>query len=528
MDTPTNQNNNVLKPNEPIKPTTSTPVEPQKPIQVAMPTPPLPPKPEPPKLPPTPTNPLENLPKSPLPNMTLPPAPASPPPPSSPPAEMKRSPFRFLIPVLGIVLVGLIAAFAVSRLLGSRDAGDQPDSGTAGSGATITYWGLWEPPAIMEEVISQFEAANPGITVEYQQQSIQDYRERLQNALNDDSGPDVFRFHVTWRPLLSDVLEAVPASVLTETDFENQQYQVVKDWLRSGNDYVGIPLMYEGLGLYYNRQVFEAAGKTPPKTWEELRRTALELTVKNKEGVIQRSGVALGTTSNVDNWSDILGVMLLQNGANPANPTNQLGQDALTFYTLFNTADKVWDDSMPTSTIAFATEKTAMMIAPSWRAHEVRAMNPNLSFAVAELPQLPDTQVGWASIWADGVAAKSNRATKEASWKFLSYLNQKETLRSWYALASKQRLFGEIFARKDMADQLSTDPFVGAYIKQAPYAESWYLSSRTFDNGPNDKIIKYYEDAVNAVLRGESADQALSTTQEGVSQIINQYRLPKN
>lgn len=155
-------------------------------------------------------------------------------------------------------------------------------------------------------------------------------------------------------------------------------------------------------------------------------------------------------------------------------------------------------------------------------------MNPNLSFAIAELPQLPNTQIGWASVWSDGVASGANPTTKEAAWKFLTYLNQKETLRSWYASASKQRLFGEIFARKDMADQLSTDPFVSAYLKQAGNAKTWYLNSQTYDNGPNDKIIKYYEDAVNAVIKGESAKQALATAQAGVAQVISQYKLPTN
>jgi multiple sugar transport system substrate-binding protein len=472
-----------------------------------------------------PVNPLENLKSSPLPQVNLPPAP-TPTPVSSPPVELKRSPFRFLIPILAIVIVGLIASLVISRMLGQKETSEGGSGNADGENVTLTYWGLWEPPVIMEEIIKAFETANPGIDVVYQQQSIKDYRERLQNGLNQGNGPDVFRFHATWSGLLEDVLDPVPEQILTETDFENQQYPVAKEWLRAGNTYVGIPLMYEGLGLFYNKQVLEVAGKTPPKTWEELRRLALELTVKNKDGLIQRSGVALGTTSNVDNWSDILGVMLLQNGANPANPTTQLAEDAVVFYTIFRNTDKVWDESMPTSTIAFATEKTVMMIAPSWRAHEVRAMNPNLEFAIAELPQLPDTQVGWASIWADGVSAKSSRAEKEAAWKFLSYLSQKETLRNWYAQASKQRLFGEIFARKDMAEQLATDPFVAAYIEQAPYAKSWYLNSRTYDNGPNDKIIKYYEDAINAVLKGETATRALATTRDGVTQIVNQYRLP--
>ena len=548
--TPNNQNEVIPKPS----PLPAPPKNPLENLPKATTPPPTPTEPIPvtaipknpletivkPATPTTPKNPLENLPKppepikvppsnpsSPLPTMVLPPAPEQPAvPSSSPPAEMKKSPFRFLIPILGVVIVALLVAFVASKFIKPKSSNQTSNGGAANSAVvTVTYWGLWEPPIIMENIIHQFEAANPGIKINYEQQSIKDYRERLQNALASGNGPDMFRFHFTWTSLLGNALTPVPQNVLTETDFENQQYPVAKKWLQSGNNYMGIPLMYEGLGLYYNKQVFEAAGKTPPKTWEELRRTAIELTVKNKEGLIQRSGVALGTTSNVDNWSDILGVMMLQNGADPANPTTQLAQDALTFYTIFNTTDKVWDDSMPTSTVAFATEKAAMMIGPSWRAHDIRAMNPNLQFGIADLPQLPDTQVGWASIWADGVSAKSSKTAQEAAWKFLNYLNQKETLREWYAQASKQRLFGEIFARKDMAEQLSTDPYVAAYLDEAPYSKTWYLNSQTFDNGPNDKIINYYKDAVNAVLKGETAQKALNTAADGVSQIIKQYRL---
>lgn len=544
MDTSPDQKNSPTTAAEPMKPgvpDVGGEVKPQSPIPPVTPSNPLEnlPKidstPKAPEVNPVTSSPQDSLehlskpatPESPLPTMVLPPAPtpdggAS----STPPAEVKKSPFRFLIPLLGVIVLVLIVAFVASRFIKPEQAGKNVNEAAGASNEVVVrYWGLWEPPVIMEDIINQFEAANPGIKIRYEQQSIKDYRERLQNALTNGSGPDMFRFHFTWTSLLGNALAPVPQTVLTETDFENQQYPVAKRWLQSGKNYMGVPLMYEGLGLYYNKQVLEAAGKTPPKTWEELRRMAIELTVKNKDGLIQRAGVALGTTSNVDHWSDILGVMLLQNGADPAHPTTQLAQDALTFYTIFSTTDKVWDDSMPTSTIAFATEKAAMMIAPSWRAHEVRTMNPNLQFGIAELPQLPDTHIGWASIWADGVSSKSSRAVQDAAWKFLTFLSQKETLRGWYAAASKQRLFGEIFPRKDMAEQLSTDPFVAAYLSQASYAKTWYLNSQTFDNGPNDKIIKYYEDAVNSVLKGDTAAKALTTAQAGISQIMNQYRL---
>jgi len=36
-------------------------------------------------------------------------------------------------------------------------------------------------------------------------------------------------------------------------------------------------------------------------------------------------------------------------------------------------------------------------------------------------------------------------------------------------------------------------------------------------------MIKYFEDAVNKMLKGESAAKALETTSQGVAQILNQY-----
>ena len=72
-------------------------------------------------------------------------------------------------------------------------------------------------------------------------------------------------------------------------------------------------------------------------------------------------------------------------------------------------------------------------------------------------------------------------------------------------------------------DTLKNDPMVGAYITQAPNAKSFYMASRTFDNGINDKIIKYYEDAINTINQGEEPSKVLPTTAQGVQQVLSQY-----
>jgi len=98
-------------------------------------------------------------------------------------------------------------------------------------------------------------------------------------------------------------------------------------------------------------------------------------------------------------------------------------------------------------------------------------------------------------------------------------------LPKFYTEASKIRLFGEPYSRKDMVEMLKTDQMVSPFVTQAETATSWYLSSRTFDNGLNDKNIKYLEDAVNNILKGEEPLRALQTTEKGFNQVLSQYGL---
>ncbi|OGY15798.1 MAG: hypothetical protein A2784_01605 [Candidatus Chisholmbacteria bacterium RIFCSPHIGHO2_01_FULL_48_12] len=469
---------------------------------------------------PTPEIPLpETLirPTSPLPPPTPTSVPA-PPPSMTPPQTAQASRFKRLLPfAIGFAALSLIGLsfykFLLPRLAPSKKVATPP--------ATITYWGLWEPQPVLASLINQFQTQNPNIIVNYVQQSHKDYRERLQSALARNQGPDIFRFHATWIPMLKDELASLPATITDQSQF----FPAAKKDLVKGNNLIGVPLMFEGLSLYYNQDIFTAAAATPPTTWEDLRKTALELTVKDDTGKIQTAGVALGNTDNVDHWPDILALMLLQNGADPANPTNKLAEDALTFYTIFNLQDKVWDSTLPRSTQAFATGKVAMYFAPSWRAHDLKAINPQLKFATVPVPQLPNTSITWASYWAEGVSAKSNH--KDAAIKFLEFLAQKNNLVELYTQASQVRAFGEIYPRQDLAETIKSDPIVGSFVTQAKTAQSWYLASLTHDNGLNDRIIKYYQDAVNAVNQGTPITQSLATAAQGITQVLSQYGLAR-
>lgn len=446
--------------------------------------------------------------------------PPPPPPPPEKPLSPKNNKKIFLI--LGAVLLLLVFGFLVFKFLLPRIKKPRE--------VTLTYWGLWEPEIVMNGVIAEWEKEHPNIKVKYVQQSQREYRERLQSALARQEGPDIFRFHLTWVPMLKNDLDPVPTSVMSSSLYEQSFYPVVIKNLRGEASYLGIPLMVDNLALFYNEDIFLAGGKTPPKNWEELRQTARELTVKDEEGRIQTAGVALGTTNNVDHWSDILGLMMLQNQADLTNPAYCskkgeeeicLGVDALKFYTAFYLVDKVWDETLPSSTQVFAAGKVAMYFGPSWRVFDIKSLNPRLNFKIIPVPQLPGGNVNWASFWVEGVSKKS--PYKDEAWEFLKFLSSPTILEKLYQAESNLRLFGEIYPRIEMAEKLKTNPLVAPFLEQMPTAKTWYLCSFTWDNGINDRMIKYFEDAVNAVNQGEDPKEALTVTAQGVSQILSQY-----
>ncbi|KKR78201.1 MAG: Extracellular solute-binding protein family 1 [Candidatus Curtissbacteria bacterium GW2011_GWA1_40_9] len=390
----------------------------------------------------------------------------------------------------------------------------------------LTFWGLWESANVNNLIINDYKKDHPNVTITYHMKNPQKYRESLQSQIASGKGPDIFVFHNTWTAMLASELSELPTSIVSQKDIKENYFPVIFEDLRNtGKKFIGLPTGIDGLGLYWNEDIFRAAGiASPPTTWQELSQTAAKLTVKGPDGNIRTAGIAIGTASNVDHYSDILGIMILQNNGDIKNPTDQRSSDTLEYYTRFAKGDnRVWDESQPSSTIAFIGGNLAMYFGPSWRAAEIKEANPTLNFKIAPIPQLDENKTTWASYWALGVSSKS--ANQEEAWKFIKYLQEDQTLIKFYDEARKSpgRIFGEIYPKLSLAKTLSSDAFVGSYVTDAPYMKSFPMASRTFDEGINDQIIKAYEDAINKNLSGRSAADSLKTTATNVTNILKKY-----
>lgn len=445
----------------------------------------------------------------------------------------------------GWLAVGIIVVIVLG--LGIKTLGRKE---IKNSTVTINYWGLWEEESVLAGVIADYEAKNKGVKINYIKNQKDNYRTRLQAKLaktaTDSDSPDIFRIHSSWVPMFADDLAKVPAEVAKEIELETDFFGVYKEDLKKNGSFVAVPIMYDGLVLYYNKEILDQAKINPPKTWWGLQEAGVKLTKKDETGRIIQAGVGMGVTENVDHWSDIVGLMLKQNGVDVLknDTVNQKKlEDVLTYYTMFKSEYQVWDESLPPSTLFFANNKLAFYFGPSWRMFDFEAINPGLKYETTGVPQLATlenaemdkieregltdylTNIHLATYWTEGVNRKSEKQAE--AWKFIEFLASKENLERMYAAASQLRAFGEIYPRKSLAEKLSSTAKLKTFVATADNASSWYLSSRTFDDGGiNDLMIGYFNDAINSIVN-KSMENAkiIEMLKNGISQVATRYKL---
>jgi multiple sugar transport system substrate-binding protein len=410
---------------------------------------------------------------------------------------------------------------------------------------TLNYWGLWENEEIMNGVISDFEAKNPLIKVNYKRNQISNYRTRLASRLaktgtSDNEDVDIFRIHNTWIPMFKDYLASVPTSKVTSIGLDTDFFDVYAKDLKENGKWLSVPLMYDGLALFYNKDLLQKANIEVPKSWWELNEAASKLTTKNDSGTIQMAGAGIGVANgNVEHWSDILGIMMKQNGIDFAKKTNMDSnlEDALKYYASFaRSGQSVWDDSLPNATELFANGKLAFYFGNSWRVFDLATLNKDLNYGITTVPQLPIngditdrnaelTNIHWASYWAEGVNSKSKH--QEEAWKFLEYLSSKEVLEKLYSAESQVRAFGEIYPRKSMMNELKDNVKVWPFVSVANNAESWYVASSTDDDGLNSEMQKYFTDAINSLNDYASNTDIMTALKNGIAQLQQKYSLKR-
>lgn len=383
----------------------------------------------------------------------------------------------------------------------------------------LVYWRVFDDSDAFTDLIAEYNKIHPNVNITYRKLRYEEFEPMLINALAEDRGPDIFSIHNTWMRGYQSKLLSLPDNITLpyrtvqgtikkdvvwemqtkkslslrdlKTQFIDQATEdaVLPETTDKGvaNKIFGLPLSVDTLVLYYNKELLNAAGiPEPAKDWQTLQEHVKKLTKQNTAGDIITAGIAMGAAENVDRSTDILSVLMMQNGTkmtadNGAATFNIIpaglegrstppGIEALTFYTDFASPQKEvysWNESMPSSIDAFIQGKAAYMLSYAYNLPTVRARAPKLNFGVAKLPQIAGSaEVNFANYWMEVVSKKTTHPNE--AWDFIQFITGAQNVEKYLNKTRKPT------ALRSLIQKQSEDIDLYPFVSQLLTAKSWY------------------------------------------------------
>ncbi|TDC18003.1 extracellular solute-binding protein [Streptomyces sp. 8K308] len=173
--------------------------------------------------------------------------------------------------------IGMTAAVTALALAATACGSDDGDSG-GDDGAdgeltgTVTFWDTSNETEaeVFQAVAEDFEAENPGVTVEYVNIGFDDAQNRFKNAAGANEAPDVMRTEVAWVADFASLGYLYPlndtAAVENQDDFLDQAWASTQ---YEGQTYA-VPQVTDTLALFYNRSLLEEAGVEVPESLDDI------------------------------------------------------------------------------------------------------------------------------------------------------------------------------------------------------------------------------------------------------------------
>jgi multiple sugar transport system substrate-binding protein len=258
------------------------------------------------------------------------------------------------------------------------------------------------------------------------------------------------------------------------------------------DEYWALPTAVRSLALFYNKDLFEAAGldpDSPPTTTDEFLEMAQQLTQYDGGTGIEnlvKMGYAPEMTGQAHHW--FREVLIRQWGGVPYSADNREvmwnspeGCEAFTYLANFETEFATGSSDnfiYENATDAFVAGDAALHIDGSFRIGTIAGNNPDLNYGVAELPAGPNGEKHtFGSYWTHGITrqAAADEAKLDASIRFLQFITSPEAGILWV------NEVGELPAQLEAAadEELLADPILGPFAAGLEYAHATFFIDET-------------------------------------------------
>ncbi|GIF63725.1 sugar ABC transporter substrate-binding protein [Asanoa ishikariensis] len=177
------------------------------------------------------------------------------------------------------VIAGLVLALAACSQ-GSATRADEPVAGKT----TVRYMNFSANDGHekdLDAIKAAFQTANPDITVQIETLPYADYFTKLQTAVAGGTAGDAFELN--YENFVTYTANGSLAE-LKDVDAAPYKASLLEAFKADGKQY-GLPASFSNVVLFYNKDLFKAAGVAPPTaswTWADEQAAATKLTNKGK------------------------------------------------------------------------------------------------------------------------------------------------------------------------------------------------------------------------------------------------------
>ena len=396
-------------------------------------------------------------------------------------------------------------------------------AGTAANAVEIEYWQYFFDARVtaMEQLIENFQAANPDITVTMTHFPYADYRTKVAAAIPAGEGPDVVQLFYGWLNdyVEADLIQPLPTDVFPAATIDAEFFPMVQA-MKEGDQYWALPTAVRSLALFYNERLMEEAGVEPPTTLDEMMAAAEAMTKRDGAGNITQVGITASMTAQDHHWWRE--GLVRQMGGDPylddyqtVNYNTDAGVEALEFYTsMFMGENPVTATTfMDEPQAAFKAGLAGMHIDGSFRIGSLAEIR-GLKWGVTELPANADgMRSNYSSYWVNAITTKAEGEKYDAAVKFMEYVTSDEAMQIWLDVV------GELPAKPSvgMTEDNANDPVFGPFIRGLEYAHTTKFAD---ESGQRQVLI----DAVERMqLQGMSAADSLAIAAEEEQKILDEY-----
>lgn len=389
---------------------------------------------------------------------------------------------------------------------------------------TLTVSGWTATPAedaLVQRNLRAFEVAHPNIKLNWSPIP-GDYPAKMRANVASNTTPDVFYLQSSMsNPYISagKLLNLSPYMVrdgIKSSDY----YSALLDPFTCAHDQIyGLPKDWSSLGVFYNKQMFQAAGLAAPGahwTWSDMQRAAQKLT-KNPGARNSVYGVVL--TADLSRWGAFLlaaGGSVLNKDGTQATFNSQQGTQALQFYDSFfkkNTGALPTTVGAPWNGDAFGKQRAAMVIEGGWLMPYMASTYPGIPYGIAPIPAAPNgkrASLTFTNAWSASASTKH----PAAAWELIKYMTgsvvQESQLNAGFALPTLKSLAN--------APYFTTHPNARVLFDAAPYSQADYYGSQdatihTDVSNAIDAVLLNKQDAQSAL--NDAATRVNDQLQEG-------------